>query len=77
MDNNSDSLKAIAAFNQSYLLLAQRMLREDREEAKRALGLSDSLAERVSSLTEAEIKMLADDARLICRFRADVAPDGM
>ncbi|CAB3810330.1 flagellar transcriptional regulator FlhD [Paraburkholderia fynbosensis] len=57
LDKNSDSLQAIAAFNQSFLLLAQRMLREDRAQAQHALGLSDSLAERIGSSTEAEIEI--------------------
>ncbi|CAB3783873.1 flagellar transcriptional regulator FlhD [Paraburkholderia caffeinilytica] len=69
-----DSLQAIAAFNQSYLLLAQRMLGEDRGQAKRALGLTDSMATRISSLTAAEIEMLADSADVICQFRVDAAP---
>jgi flagellar transcriptional activator FlhD len=76
LDKNSDSLQAIAAFNQSFLLLAQRMLREDRTQAQHALGLSDSLAARIGSLTEAEIEIVADRAELICQFRADPAPDG-
>lgn len=76
MNHKADNLKAIAAFNQSYLVLAQRMLEEDREEAKHALGLSDSMAERISSLSRAEIDILADSADgVICQFRDDVAPD--
>ncbi|TCK86880.1 flagellar transcriptional activator FlhD [Paraburkholderia sp. BL9I2N2] len=74
LTKKSDSLQAIAAFNQSYLLLAQRMLKEDRAQAKRALGLSDSMATRICSLTQAEIEILADSSDLICQFRADAAP---
>ncbi|ASW01443.1 flagellar transcriptional regulator FlhD [Paraburkholderia aromaticivorans] len=74
MAKNSDSLQAIAAFNQSYLLLAQRMLKENREQAKRALGVSDSMATRISSLTPAEIEVLSDSSELICQFRFDAAP---
>lgn len=70
------SLQAIAAFNQSYLLLAQRMLDDDAENAKLALGLSDSMAIRIRSLTPAEIEILADSGELICQFRADAAPPG-
>ncbi|MFM0314263.1 flagellar transcriptional regulator FlhD [Paraburkholderia nemoris] len=74
LTKKSDSLQAIAAFNQSYLLLAQRMLGEDREQAKRALGLSDSMATRICSLTAAEIEILADSSDVICQFRVDAAP---
>ncbi|MFM0736008.1 flagellar transcriptional regulator FlhD [Paraburkholderia xenovorans] len=74
LTKKSDSLQAIAAFNQSYLLLAQRMLREDREHAKRALGVSDSMATRICSLTLAEIELLADSSDLVCQFRSDAAP---
>jgi flagellar transcriptional activator FlhD len=74
LDKKSDSLQAIAAFNQSYLLLAQRMLAENRERAKRAFGISDSMATRICSLTEAEIETLADSSELICQFRTEAAP---
>ncbi|MFM0075253.1 flagellar transcriptional regulator FlhD [Paraburkholderia sediminicola] len=74
LTKKSDSLQAIAAFNQSYLLLAQRMLGEDREQAKRALGLSDSMATRICSLTAAEIETIADSSDVICQFRFDAAP---
>jgi flagellar transcriptional activator FlhD len=50
------------------------MLKEDRAQAKRALGLSDSMATRICSLTQAEIEILADSSDLICQFRADAAP---
>jgi flagellar transcriptional activator FlhD len=76
MLNDLESLRAIAAFNQSYLLLAQRMLGDDAEHAKSALGLSDSMATRIRSLTPAEIEILADSGELICQFRADAASLG-
>lgn len=69
-----ESIQAIAAFNRSYLLLAQRMLGEDPEQAKLALGLSDSMSARIRQLTPAEIEVLADSGDLICQFRADAAP---
>lgn len=74
MSEKSDSQQAITAFNQSYLLFAQRMLGQDREQAKHVLGLSDSIATRISSLTPGEIETIANSPDLICLFRFDVAP---
>lgn len=70
----TDILDSIAKFNQSYLRLAQLMLREDRENGKRMLGVSDSMANHICSLTPPEIEALADSAELICQFRESSAP---
>jgi len=74
MTEKKDSLQAIAEFNQSYLLFAQRMLAKDWEEAKRALGISDSMATRIWSLTPTEIEALADSSNVICQFKSEAAP---
>jgi flagellar transcriptional activator FlhD len=74
MEEESDISEAVAKFNLSYLQLAQRMLREDRESGKRMLGVSDVMASRISSLTLAEMEVLAESAELVCQLRAHVAP---
>lgn len=70
-----ENLQAIAAFNASYLRLAQRMLSENPEKAKLSLGVSDEMASRIRSLTPAEIEILSDSGELICQLRGDAAPD--
>lgn len=74
MEEESDISDAIAKFNLSYLLLAQRMLREDRESGKRMLGVSDVLAGRICSLSPAEMEVLAQSEELVCQLRVHVAP---
>ncbi|MFM0281994.1 flagellar transcriptional regulator FlhD [Paraburkholderia sediminicola] len=74
MKEKSDILDAIAEFNLSYLLLAQRMLLDDRERGKSMLGVSDAMASRICSLTPAEIEVLADSSELVCQLRADATP---
>ncbi|MDE1180433.1 flagellar transcriptional regulator FlhD [Paraburkholderia sp.] len=74
MAEKKDILDAIFEFNKSYLLLAQRMLKNDREQGKRMLGVSDSMANRIMSLTVAEIEALSDSSDLVCQLRAENAP---
>jgi flagellar transcriptional activator FlhD len=74
MEEESNILDAIAKFNLSYLLLAQRMLLDDRESGKSMLGVSDAVASHLCSLTLAEIQSLAQSPELVCQFRGDVQP---
>ncbi|WP_338641654.1 flagellar transcriptional regulator FlhD [Burkholderia pyrrocinia] len=74
MTGQGDIFDAIAEFNRAYLVLAQRMLRIDREEGKRQLGISDEIAASIVSLTLAQIDELAAGGELVCEFRAESAP---
>ncbi|GAU07073.1 flagellar transcriptional regulator FlhD [Burkholderia stabilis] len=74
MTGQGDIFDAIAEFNRVYLVLAQRMLRIDREEGKRQLGISDEIAESIVSLTLEQIDELAAGGELVCEFRAENAP---
>jgi flagellar transcriptional activator FlhD len=74
MIEKSDISEAIVNFNETYLLLAQQLLREDREGTRQMLGISDELAIRICLMTRAEIQALADRTELICEFRPGAAP---
>ncbi|TCW86515.1 flagellar transcriptional regulator FlhD [Burkholderia sp. SRS-46] len=67
--NNSETLDSIREINISYLMLAQRMLRDDREAGMFRLGLSAPLAELLSTLTLAQTTRLAACDQLLCGFR--------
>ncbi|MFM0362156.1 flagellar transcriptional regulator FlhD [Paraburkholderia sediminicola] len=74
MEEESDILEAIAKFNLSYLLLAQRMLVENRDSGKRMLGISDAMASRICSLTQTELEVLAESSELVCQLRVHATP---
>ncbi|MFP3637660.1 flagellar transcriptional regulator FlhD [Paraburkholderia sp. SIMBA_054] len=61
----------IREMNLAYLMLAQRMLREDKATGMFRLGLSAQLAEVLSSLTLAQTVKLASVTQVLCRFRFD------
>ncbi|QSN61444.1 flagellar transcriptional regulator FlhD [Caballeronia sp. M1242] len=65
------TLAEIREVNLSYVLLAQRLLREDRVLAMHRLGLSEEVAEIVSSLTPAQAVKIAASSHVLCRFRFD------
>ncbi|MGU7773602.1 flagellar transcriptional regulator FlhD [Burkholderia sp. MR1-5-21] len=67
--NQNDSLEAVRDINLTYLMLAQRLLRDDREAGMFRLGLSAPLAELLSSLTLAQTTRLAACDQLLCAFR--------
>ncbi|MDR5730830.1 flagellar transcriptional regulator FlhD [Caballeronia sp. LZ025] len=64
-------LAEIREVNLSYLLLAQRLLQEDRVAAMFRLGLSERVAEVVSALTPTQALRVASSSHLLCRFRFD------
>jgi flagellar transcriptional activator FlhD len=70
MDLASSGLHSeIRELNLSYLLLAQRMLWEDREAGMYRLGFSAELADVIANLTMAQIVRLSASATVLCRFR--------
>ncbi len=64
-------LSEIREANLSYLVLVQSLVRQDRAEAVVRLGLSEEMADILSSLTMAQILRIASSAVPICRFRFD------
>lgn len=69
--SNSETLNEIREINLSYLVLAQRLIREDRAAAMFRLGVSEELADVLSRLTLAQLVKLASSNLLLCRFRFD------
>ena len=71
MMGNADMLDAIRELNLSYMLLAQRLLNEDREVARFRLGVSAEVAEVLGKLSLAQTVKLASSASMLCSFRMD------
>ncbi|MFI5445965.1 flagellar transcriptional regulator FlhD [Polaromonas sp. UC242_47] len=64
----------IGDLNLAYLLLAQRLVREDVATAMFRLGLSRELADLLGNLSLSQIVKLAASSLLLCRFRFDDHP---
>ena len=69
--NADQILNEIREVNLSYLMLAQSLIRTDREQALFRLGLSEEAADRLSSLTAAQVLKIASGNTLVCRMRVD------
>nr|WP_277398604.1 flagellar transcriptional regulator FlhD [Burkholderia sp. Ac-20353] len=67
--NRHETLDAIRDINLSYLMLAQRLLHDDRAAGMFRLGLTAALADLLSSLTLAQTTRLAACDQLLCAFR--------
>jgi len=61
----------IRELNIAYLMLAQKMLRCDRETAMFRLGVGKALAGFIENLSAAKLVKMADNPVLIPRFRFD------
>ncbi|MBI2732430.1 MAG: flagellar transcriptional regulator FlhD [Aquabacterium sp.] len=64
-------LTEIRETNLSYLMLAQSLIRADREQALFRLGISEDTAAMLAVLTPAQIMKLASGNTLLCRMRMD------
>lgn len=64
-------LAEIREANLSYLMLAQSLIRADREQALFRLGISEETAQLLTSLTPAQMMKIAAGNTLLCRFRMD------
>jgi flagellar transcriptional activator FlhD len=64
----------IGDLNLAYLLLAQRLVREDVASAMFRLGMSRELADLLGNLSLAQTVKLAASTLLLCRFRFDDHP---
>jgi flagellar transcriptional activator FlhD len=67
--NVSETVEEIREANLSYLMLAQQMLRQDKEAAMFRLGISDGLAMTLQSLTTSQVLKMAASNMLLFRFR--------
>lgn len=68
---DADSLRQIEALNLSYLLLVQRLMRENEAEALFRLGLGREVGRLLASLTAPQIVALARSSLVLYRFRLD------
>jgi flagellar transcriptional activator FlhD len=62
-------LAEIREANLSYLMLAQSLIRNDREQALFRLGLNEDTAALIATLTPAQMMKIAGGNTLLCRFR--------
>lgn len=69
---NADQILAeIREANLSYLMLAQSLIRTDREQALFRLGVSEETALMIDTLTPSQMMKIASGNTLLCRFRMD------
>ena len=71
MGATSEMLSEIKEVNLSYLLLAQRLLREDKAMGMFRMGIGNQLADVLANLSFAQTVKLAASSQLLCRFRFD------
>ncbi|WKB54484.1 flagellar transcriptional regulator FlhD [Eleftheria terrae] len=64
-------LANIREANLSYLMLAQNLIRADRDEALFRLGISEETADLLAVLSPSQLMKIASGNTLLCRFRFD------
>jgi flagellar transcriptional activator FlhD len=64
-------LAEIREANLSYLMLAQTLIRTDRDQALYRLGINENTAQMIGTLTPAQMMKIAAGNTLLCRFRMD------
>ncbi len=69
--NTEQILAEIREANLSYLMLAQSLIRADRDQALYRLGVSEETANLIGMLTPAQMMKIASGNTLLCRFRMD------
>ncbi len=67
--SNHSVLNDIHEINLSYLMLAQRLLREDPATGMARLGLDQEVADLLAQLSPAQLVRLAGSSSVICGFR--------
>ena len=69
--NTEQILSEIREANLSYLMLAQSLIRADREQALFRLGISEETAAVIEVLSPSQMMMIASGNTLLCRMRVD------
>jgi flagellar transcriptional activator FlhD len=69
--NAADTYNEIKELNLSYLMLAQQLIRVDRETAQYRLGVSADIADIIERLTPGQVLKMAGSNMALCRFRFD------
>lgn len=67
--NVTDTYSDIKEVNLAYLMLAQSMVRADREAAVFRLGISEEVADILDRLTPGQVLKMASSDMLLCSFR--------
>ncbi len=71
MSTAGDVYNDIKEINLSYLMLAQQLIRVDRETAQYRLGIGADIAEVIERLTPGQVLKMAGSNMVLCRFRFD------
>ncbi|MDQ0431073.1 flagellar transcriptional activator FlhD [Pantoea agglomerans] len=71
MSVSNEYLQDIHDINLSYLLLAQRLIRQDKFAAGFRLGLTEATLDNLKELSLPQLMKLAFTNQLICRLRVD------
>ncbi len=66
--------KEIGEINLAYMLLAQKLVKQDRAEAMFRLGVGRELADLLANMSLSQIVKLAASNFLLCSFRLDDRP---
>ncbi|MDO9237804.1 MAG: flagellar transcriptional regulator FlhD [Aquabacterium sp.] len=69
--NADQILMEIRETNLSYLMLAQNLIRADREQALFRLGISEDTATLLATLSPAQVMKIASSTTLLCRMRVE------
>ena len=69
--NTEQVLAEIREANLSYMMLAQTLIRADRDQALFRLGLSEDNAIMIDALTPAQMMKIASGNTLLCKMRCD------
>ncbi len=69
--NTEQILAEIREANLSYLMLAQSLIRADREQALFRLGVTEETAAMLQVLSPAQMMKIASSNTLLCRMRFD------
>lgn len=69
--NTAEQYSEIKELNLSYLMLAQQMLRSERDSAMFRLGINADVADVIDGLTPGQMLKMAGSNMLLCRFRFD------
>lgn len=67
----TDTYNEIKEVNLAYLILAQSMVRQDRESAIFRLGIDSEIADVLERLTPGQVLKMAASDMLLCSFRFD------
>ena len=69
--NTAEIHNEVKEINLSYLMLAQQLIRADRETAQFRLGISADIADIIERLTPGQVLKMAGSNMVLCRFRFD------